>query len=269
MQARVEGDGRAEGRRGRPSPASEKLDYELFDRWIRFLAKPPKFYPYLKKWQAMIKDGGTEDEAKKLADEFQALLRRGDVRGAGDQGRERHHPRQGAAGTKKKEPANQPNEFVTNDDFCPGCGLELKSLPADRVSFWTRHVPRDLVDGADPANAKDESKPGAARRSAARRSSAGWAPIAAATSTSCATTSRRCSKAMPPKYAYVHGVQDVEKPAPSCKLAIRGNPIQAGRRGAAALPVGAEPTAIRRRSRRAAAGWSWPTRSCSSRSRCA
>ena len=22
-----------------------KLDYELFDRWLKFLAKPPRFYP--------------------------------------------------------------------------------------------------------------------------------------------------------------------------------------------------------------------------------
>jgi hypothetical protein len=52
----------------------EKLDFELFDRWVAFLAKPPRFYPYLKDWQEMIKRGGTANEAKKLADEFQALL---------------------------------------------------------------------------------------------------------------------------------------------------------------------------------------------------
>ena len=56
--------------------ASEKLDYELFQRWIRFLAKPPKFYPYLKKWQDMVKEGGSEDEAKALAGEFQDLVDR-------------------------------------------------------------------------------------------------------------------------------------------------------------------------------------------------
>ena len=43
-------------------------------RFGRFLAKPPKFYPYLTKWQEMVKRGGKEDEAKKLADEFQALI---------------------------------------------------------------------------------------------------------------------------------------------------------------------------------------------------
>src|SRR5205814_1594224 len=53
---------------------AEKLDYELFDRWLKFLAKPPRFYPYLIKWQEMIKGGGSAADAKKLAGEFQALL---------------------------------------------------------------------------------------------------------------------------------------------------------------------------------------------------
>src|SRR5471030_1262803 len=53
---------------------AEKLDYELFDRWLKFLAKPPRFYPYLTKWQEMIKSGGSASEAKTLADEFQSLL---------------------------------------------------------------------------------------------------------------------------------------------------------------------------------------------------
>ena len=51
-----------------------KLDYELMQRWIRFLARPPRYYPYLKDCQAMMQKGGTAPEAKKLADEFQTLL---------------------------------------------------------------------------------------------------------------------------------------------------------------------------------------------------
>ena len=52
----------------------ERLDYELFDRWLKFLAKPPRFYQHLTKWQEMIKSGGDAAEAKKLADEFQTLV---------------------------------------------------------------------------------------------------------------------------------------------------------------------------------------------------
>ena len=39
-------------------------------------------------------------------------------------------------GTKKKKRANKPNEFVTNDDFCPGCGLRLKNMPEEESNLW-------------------------------------------------------------------------------------------------------------------------------------
>ena len=206
--------------------AAAKLDYELFQRWIRFLAKPPKFYPYLKKWQAMIKEGGSEDEAKALATEFQDLIV--DVMFEARAIKEENDIIRAKAlpGTKKKERANLPNEFITNDDFCPGCGLELKSLAGDRVFLHQDVFRADLVDSADPANVKEEDKPGllAFRGPALDR----WL----------GADRRRyidelredikaLNKAMPPKYPYVHGVQDVEKPV-SIRVAIRGNPFKPG-----------------------------------------
>jgi len=206
---------------------AQKLDYELFQRWIRFLAKPPKFYPYLKKWQEMVKAGGTEDEAKALAGEFQELVL--DVMFEGRTIKEENEIIRAKAlpGTKKKEPANLPNEFVTNDDFCPGCGLELKSLAGDRVFLHVDLFRADVIDTADPANAKeDDEKPGlfSFRGPALDR----WL----------GADRRRyiedlredikaTSKAMPPKYTYVHGVEDAEKIAP-VRVAIRGNPFKLG-----------------------------------------
>src|SRR5207248_7899595 len=96
----------------------EKLDYELFDRWIKFLARPPKFYPYLTKWQEMIKGGGSAEEAKKLADEFQTLLL--DVMFERKEIKEENEiiAAKALPGTKKKDPGKLPSDFVTNDDFC-------------------------------------------------------------------------------------------------------------------------------------------------------
>jgi hypothetical protein len=60
-----------------------RLDLETLERWIDFLDDPPKHYPFLTDWQAMIAAPvGTTDEAKaearknaqKLADAFQRLL---------------------------------------------------------------------------------------------------------------------------------------------------------------------------------------------------
>ncbi len=55
--------------------AQAKLDLETLERWIYFLAKEPRHYPYLVDWQEMIAtDGGTEERAQELADEFQRLV---------------------------------------------------------------------------------------------------------------------------------------------------------------------------------------------------
>ena len=114
----------------------EKLDYELFDRWLAFLQRKPTFYPYLKDWQAMIASGGTAKEAEKLATAFQqlivsVLLEERELKKENDIIRAQALP-----STKPKKPANKPNEFKTNDDFCPGCGLELRSMTKDRVALY-------------------------------------------------------------------------------------------------------------------------------------
>jgi mono/diheme cytochrome c family protein len=205
---------------------AEKLDYELFDRWLKFLVKPPRFYPYLTKWQEMIKAGGTAAEAKKLADEFQALLL--DVMFDRKEIKEENEVIAAKAliGTKKKEPGKLPSDFVTNDDFCPGCGLELKSLPIERNNLWTDVFQRDLQDGFDPAQASERIKPGLLafqgwglerQLSADRRRYVDGlrADISA------------LRKAQPPKFAFVHGVADVEKPV-NLKVSKRGSPYNLG-----------------------------------------
>jgi mono/diheme cytochrome c family protein len=202
---------------------SEKLDYELFDRWLRFLEKPPAFYQYLTPWQAMVKRGGTKGEAKTLADDFQAtlidaVLAHKEIKDENEIIRAKALP-----GTKKKEPANLPNEFITNDDFCPGCGLELKSLPAEQNSLWTDVFQRDLnaapVPGQDP-------KP-------ALLVFGGWGlerqlgPDRRALIQSLRDDIEAMQKALPEKFAYVHGVRDVEKPV-NPKINLRGSPYRLG-----------------------------------------
>src|SRR4051812_18847158 len=205
---------------------AEKLDYELFDRWLKFLAKPPRFYPYLTKWQEMIKGGGTAAEAKKLADEFQAVIL--DVMFDRKEIREENEiiAAKALIGTKKKEPAKLPSDFVTNDDFCPGCGLELKNLPVERQNLWTDVFQRDLQDGFDPNYVDERIKPGLfafrgwgldRQLSADRRRYVDGlrADVAA------------LRKAQPPKFAFVHGVADVEKPV-EIKVSKRGSPYNLG-----------------------------------------
>ncbi len=201
----------------------EKLDYELFDRWLHFLGKKPTFYSFLKPWQAMVEKGGTAAEAKKLAEEFQEMLvdlviEQRAVEEENDIIRAKALP-----GTKKKEPANLPNEFKTNDDFCPGCGLELKSMAADRMSLYSDVFLRDL---------EDEQLPGRPGRPGLL-SFRGWGlerqlgGDRRALIEALRADIKKMRDAQPPKFTYAHGVRDVDAPA-NLKVHLRGSPHNLG-----------------------------------------
>ncbi|HQZ16124.1 MAG TPA: PSD1 and planctomycete cytochrome C domain-containing protein [Vicinamibacteria bacterium] len=204
---------------------SEKLDFELFDRWLRFLAKPPVYYPYLKPWQEMIAKGGTKEAAKKLADEFQkqlvdVVLARKEVRAQNEIIAAKALP-----GNKPKEPANLPNEFVTNDDFCPGCGLELKSLPTEQMNLYNDVFQEDLDATAAPG------VPSKAPLLAFR----GWGlerqlgPDRRALIEALRGDIEAMRKALPEKFAYVHGVRDLPgRPPENLKVNLRGSVYKLG-----------------------------------------
>ena len=129
-------------------------------------------------------------------------------------------------GTKKKEPAKLPSDFVTNDDFCPGCGLELKSLPIERNNLWTDVFQRDLAQGFDPAQSPEANKPGLLAFRGwglERQLSADRRRYIDGLRTDIAAL----RKAQPPKYAFVHGVADVETPI-NLKVSKRGSPYNLG-----------------------------------------
>ncbi len=210
---------------------SEKLDYELFDRWLRFLGKAPTDYPNLKAWQEMVKGGGTAPQAKKLAEQFQdelvdVMLAKRTVDEQNDIIRAKALP-----GDKKKEPSNKPNEFVTNDDFCPGCGLVLKSLPTAENKLWTDVFQHDLEVVTDPAL----SQP-------ALLSFGGWGllrqlgPDRRALIDALEKDIETMTKALPEKYPYVHGVEDVERPV-NLKVSLRGSPYRLGDEAARGFPT--------------------------------
>ena len=202
-----------------------KLDYELMQRWIRFLARPPRYYPYLKDWQAMMQKGGTAAEAKKLADDFQALLmdilfERKDLKEQND-----IIIAKSLTGTKQKEPLFKPNQFVTNDDFCPNCSVETKAATLERTNLWMDVFVRDLDDPMLPGVIQ-KFKPGLLafrgwglerQLSAERR----------AYLVAMREDIENFRKSMPAQYPYVHGVADQEKPV-DLPVSLRGNPNNLG-----------------------------------------
>jgi mono/diheme cytochrome c family protein len=203
----------------------ERLDYELFDRWLAFLERKPTFYPYLKDWQAMIARGGTAAEADRLATAFQdlivsVLLEDREVKKENDIIKARALPT-----AKPKKPANKPNEFKTNDDFCPGCGLELRSMTKERTALYRDVFVVNLSD-EDLPGVGQPGKPGLLRFR-------GWGleqrlgADRRALIEGLRKDIEAMEKALPPKYAYVHGVRDIETPE-DLKVHLRGSPMRLG-----------------------------------------
>ena len=201
----------------------EKLDYELFDRWLAFLDKPPVFYPFLKEWQAMIAKGGTAKEAAKLADDFQTLLlglimEQREVKKENDIIRARALPT-----SKPKELANLPNEFKTNDDFCPGCGLELRSMTTERTALYNDVFRMNL----DP-----DTTPGKPQRPGLLQFTS-WSleqrlpPDRRALIEKLGKEVESLEKSLEKKMTYVHGVRDVDQVA-DLPVHLRGNPMRLG-----------------------------------------
>jgi len=202
------------------SAEQSHLDPEMLERWVKFLAQPPKFYPFLKDWQAMIAAGGKEeDEAKALADAFQKLVLRVEIAQRGI--KEQNEVIKAKADVKKRSRRDAlPNEFETDDQFCPGCSLELKTLPTEQASLWVDLFMRSM-------NSDDEKpEPGLfvfREWALKRRLGAEWREYI----TSLEQQIEALKKSLEPRYPFVHGVSDKPKPV-NIAVNLRGNPHTLG-----------------------------------------
>jgi mono/diheme cytochrome c family protein len=123
-----------------------KLDPEMLDRWVKFLAKKPTYYPYLIDWQMMVAQGGTEDQAKALAESFQQRIIDLELENAKVE--EENDKIKAKAGVPtEREKDVKPSDFDTYDQFCPGCTLELKVLSPEKANLYEDLFLRQLGTG--------------------------------------------------------------------------------------------------------------------------
>jgi hypothetical protein len=177
-----------------------------------------------------VEPSGPNAELKKMADEFQAdvvrvMLERKEINEENDIIADKS-----LEGTKKKKRANKPNEFITNDDFCPGCGLRLKPMPEEDSNFYTEIFLRELKEDDDPtamvaANAPPP-KPGVLMfRGWGLESRVGAQAQAELAAVKADIEEAR--KKLDPEYPFLHGVEDSKVPV-NLPLAVRGNPMNLG-----------------------------------------
>ncbi len=212
---------------------SRKLDYELLERWVKYMDKPTKKYPHKDAWQAMMKKPApTAQEAKRLAEKFQedvvaVMLARQDM-----DAENKVIADKALEGTKPKKRTNKPSNFVTNDDFCPGCGLQLKNLPDDQNNLFSEIFVRELSDSEDPnammAMGGRNMKPGVL-------TFRGWALERRSGSESQSQLAairkdiEEARKKITPYFPYLHGIKDKAPTEISeLPLALRGDPMTLG-----------------------------------------
>ncbi len=205
-----------------------RLDFEVFDRWVRYMAKPTTKYKHKDAWQAMMKRTGVQQqEAKRLADAFQeevlsAMLDKSDLDAENQVIRAKDFE-----GTKPKRRTDKPSNFTSYKDFNPGSFLLLKSLPDDRNNFWTEIFQRELRDAEDPnammAMGPRQMNPGVLLfRGWGLENRVGAEAQARLRAIQGNVESAR-KKLTDMRFPFVHGVKDAEAPA-DIQLSMRGDP---------------------------------------------
>jgi mono/diheme cytochrome c family protein len=208
-----------------------RLDYELLQRWIKYMGKTTDKYPFKNEWLALMKKGGgTQQEAKKLADKFQQDIVDVAVKKDGLDEENRVITDKDVDGTKPKKRTDKPSNFVSNKDFNPGALLALKALPDPEMNFWTEIFQRELKDNEDP-NAMADMDP--RRQAPGVLLFRGWGlesrlgPESQARLKSLQDDMDALKKKIDPSYPFIHGVKDSDHPV-NIQLALRGNPENLG-----------------------------------------
>jgi hypothetical protein len=197
----------------------QKVDPEMLERWIQFLARPPKHYSYLRDWQDMVKNGGTLEQAQFLADYFQNLILAVAVEAAAL--KEENDIIKAKAGVRKKPRRDSyPNEFETNDQFCPGCDLELKTMPLERTNLYLDVYKADL-------DSENDQKPDPGLLSLR-----GWAlerhfSAETAEHVTALRAEIEALKKVQVPYPFLHGASDT-KTVQAMHVNVRGNPHTPG-----------------------------------------
>ena len=189
------------------------FDAKLYEHWKGYLAKGEEGHPFLKAWQAAVLVKAPDEELRRLAEEYQALVFTVIAeKKALDQ--------QNAAALAKAKLAQGPQTvrkiilpfgYDSEADFNPGADLPSASLPRDRYVLWhglfkmtKAHL---VMEGAEIGRFLSGEFAQHLVRLRAKLTA--------------------LKKDGPPAYPYLHGMAEHEQPI-DLQLNVRGNPLELG-----------------------------------------
>src|SRR5437899_12008713 len=178
--------------------AQENLDPQILERWVRYL-KAEKDHPFLKAWDAQVARGGSLEEARRLADEFQAfVIAMFEEKKAKD---DRNYVALGGMKGVRDEKTRQ----YTN----------LESLDIEKYYLWrdlaSEPYKKDFLDFKGGVYFFGDREIGRFLSAEAKDYYAGLKAELAA-----------LKKSLPKQYPFLHAVRDSKKPA-DVRVAIRGD----------------------------------------------
>lgn len=196
-----------------------QLDQDAVERWVKYLGSPQKEYPYLKGWNELLASGGTPEQAKKIAEEFQALVLA--IRAEKKEVDEENHILLANSRRATGDMIHLPNGFSSYEEFCPGCQTAIR--PFERSKYL---LLEDLFGQKGESEDRSKKEAGLLRYSEDRLErflSSEWKAHVA----SMKAEIEQLKKNSPQPYPYLHGMAESRKPA-DLKLNLRGSPYNLG-----------------------------------------
>jgi len=186
-------------------PDTQGLDSETLDRWVAYFRRTEREHPFLKEWDALMKNGGGSDaEAESAARNLHASIQ--DLFAEKKAMEDRNYVKLGGLEGMK----NTGKVIATL----------VEALPIEKYYFW-----RDLA--SRPYKVEDINFPGGVYyygpKDVERFLGAHWKSYL----DRLRAESKELEKAVPPPYPFWHILSDAEKPK-NAKLAIRGNASNLG-----------------------------------------
>jgi hypothetical protein len=201
------------------------LDSETLERWIQYLGKPQKDHPFLKAWDELLARGGTSEEVRKVADEFQGVVLA--VIAEKKEIDEQNRPivLQETLSKKKVGDVLLPNSFVNVEDYLPLGTVSAKSIERDKFVLWSDLFVEQAPEGgsSEDASKKTDGVLLYKDEKLAHFLDGEWREHLE----SMQAELEALKKALPPQYAYLHGICEARKPG-NLKMHLRGNPYNLG-----------------------------------------